>query len=115
MKWNISYTVKFQSSIFQYCLQFASHALLGYNGSKKEIQNNSKYSTIMAVFYEQKQSEHLGTFFLKKKNSGEFLNVLGFYSQTHFRAFCVSCFSSLKKAILNWCRTNSNWEHRQGS
>lgn len=28
--------------------------------------------------------------------------------QTHFRAFWVSCFSSLKKAILNWCLTNSS-------
>lgn len=24
------------------------------------------------------------------------------------RAFCVSCFSSLKKAILNWCLTNKS-------
>lgn len=29
---------------------------------------------------------------------------------TYLRAFCVSCFSSLKKAILNWCLTNSSWE-----
>lgn len=29
---------------------------------------------------------------------------------TYLRAFCVSCFNSLKKAILNWCLTNSSWE-----
>lgn len=29
---------------------------------------------------------------------------------TYLRAFWVSCFSSLKKAILNWCLTNSSWE-----
>jgi len=32
---------------------------------------------------------------------------------TYLTAVCGSCFSSLKNAILNWCRTNSNCTHSQ--
>lgn len=28
--------------------------------------------------------------------------------ESYLRAFCVSCFSSLKNAILNWCLTNKS-------
>lgn len=56
------------------------------------------FLTIIQCFSDSNQIKH------------HYPSTVNLLVQTYLRAFCVSCFSSLKKAILNWCLTNSSWK-----
>ena len=42
-----------------------------------------------------------------------FISRTSLWNNTYLMAVCVSCLSSLKKAVLNWCLTNSNCNTNQ--